>query len=259
MSQSVWRSFLSPSDEADGAPTKDVQLLRSARQDAKAAKEDAKVKEEQLELMTAMLHAAEEELKLRSNQLDLTNAMLRATEAELTREEISKGDQERRSLRQQLAAQRDDAKHKQNRNSHRASSCSASSPPRSRAASGSSVASVPASARDAAAGCRCAAAAEAAAASSLAASLARVGSRAAGAGAALPIELPEQRGSRAPRIVLSHSDSTGAMRPKSPILDARETVVNYIESRARGGGRLPPTRTSMRIDHSDPDRGEVNE
>ena len=123
MSDSVWRSFLSTGEGDDSPAAAPLALVRTAREDAKAAKEEAESKAEQVQLMTAMLQAAEEELKLRSNQLEITNAMLRATEAELMRkdeqleittqmlrkaeEEIKLGEQERRALRREMAAMRD--------------------------------------------------------------------------------------------------------------------------------------------------------
>ena len=47
----VWRSFLSTSEDAEPP----ITLLKTAREDAKAAKEDAASKEEQLQLMTSTL------------------------------------------------------------------------------------------------------------------------------------------------------------------------------------------------------------
>ena len=97
--------------------------LRVARAETAAAKEAECAKDQQLELMTAMLHAAEDELKLRSNQLELTNAMLSATEAELARkdeqleittqmlrkaeEEIRAQDASSTELRRELAGMRE--------------------------------------------------------------------------------------------------------------------------------------------------------
>ena len=122
MSDSVWRSFLSSGDPASSEPPREVQLLRTAREELKAAKADAEAKQAQVDLMTAMLQAAEEELKLRSNQLDITNEMLKATEAELVRkdeqleittqmlrkaeEEISRSEHERMQLRKELRQSR---------------------------------------------------------------------------------------------------------------------------------------------------------
>lgn len=276
----VWRSFLSGSDSLDAAPP--ITLLKTANEEAKAAKEDARSKEEQLELMTAMLHAAEDELKLRSNQLEITNAMLRATEAELVRKEeqleittqmlktaegeIGKGDAERRALRQELAAMRDSLS-----TATRRAAAAASAPA---GIGGSSGAPPPASAattsdarrREDAAELRRIAAAEAAAASKLAEDLASVGTRAAGGGAEYPADLPENRhggwyvGSRggagsaagAPLVLLAHGDEAGAMQPKHAIRDTRHDPLSYIESRGINA-KLPVTRTSMVIDQSDPD------
>ena len=77
-----WLSFLSSDDDSEPPP---LEALRAARAEVAAAREAEKATSQQLELMTAMLHATEEELKLRSNQLEITNEMLRATEAELIR------------------------------------------------------------------------------------------------------------------------------------------------------------------------------
>lgn len=85
-SSDVWRSFLG-GDGGDGAPVASLDALRAARAEAAAAREAERAKQQQLELMTAMLQAAEEELKLRSNQLELTNAMLQSTESDLVRKD----------------------------------------------------------------------------------------------------------------------------------------------------------------------------
>ena len=285
----VWRSFLSGSDSLDAEPP--ITLLKTANEEAKAAKEDARSKEEQLELMTAMLHAAEDELKLRSNQLEITNAMLRATEAELVRKEeqleittqmlktaegeIGKGDAERRALRQELAAMRDSLSTATRRAAAAASApAGSSSSSETRSNVGSNGAPPPASAattsdarrRADAAELRRIAAAEAAAASKLADDLASVGTRAAGGGAEYPADLPEnQQGGRyvgsrggagsaagTPRVLLAHGDEAGAMQPKHAIRDSRHDTLSYIESRGINA-KLPVTRTSMVIDQSDPD------
>lgn len=268
----VWRSFLASGEE--GEPP--ITLLKTANEEAKAAKEDARSKEEQLELMTAMLHAAEDELSLRSNQLELTNAMLKATEAELARKEeqldittqmlkkaeqdIGKGEHERRTLRQELATVR------------------ASLSGGARAVSGSSRAGIGGSSSsgggcsgsgsnrraelsgaDSAAEIRRVAAAEAAAASRLAAELASVGQRTAGSGANFPTDLPEQQassGRRPVKILLTHGDDGDAMRPKTTVRDNRQDALGYIESRGFNG-RLPVTHTSMvLLDDGDPDEND---
>ena len=208
MTERVWRTFLSGDADSGGASElpRDMLMLRTAREEAKLAKEEADKKAEQLELVTAMLQAAEEELKLRSNQLELTNAMLSALEGEVARkdeqleittqmlrkaeEELKSGAAERRQLRQDLAALRDELNHVTRRRA--APMGDSSSLVRSRnTATGPKLAvhgaldgeggSVASAAQ--------AAVAEALSASRLAASLTSVGLESAGACASLPVEV----------------------------------------------------------------------
>lgn len=247
MSDSVWRSFLGASGE--DSTENELALLRSAREDAKAAREDAKVKSHQVELMTAMLHAAEEELKLRSSQLELTNAMLHATEAELARkdeqldlttqmlkkaeETISKAESERRSLQQQLAAMRDSFNHMADAASESRAVMSNQAAPRSMAthlpprqqpptasAGGVSLRD----AVDAAGQCRRAALTEAAAASKLAASLA------AGTEPVSLAKRPDIIDPQAARVVLMHGDGADTMRPKETAPDLRRDVLRDVRA-----------------------------
>jgi hypothetical protein len=264
----VWRSFLSTSEDVEPP----ITLLKTAREDAKAAKEDAASKEEQLQLMTAMLHAAEEELKLRSNQLDITNAMLKATEAELARKEeqleittsmlrtaekeISTGDQERRSLRQELATMRDRLNSATRMAAVVNAPASTAAPDRGSSSSGGGgggdgarAGGFSASADGGRGGSQQRAngadARAAAVASKLAAELASVGKRAVGSHAAVPADLPVQQAHiHAARVTLEHGDPRTAMRPKAPIRDVRADPLAYIESRSLNPN-LPIHHTSM--------------
>ena len=286
MSDSVWNNFLSSGDEAGASSElpKHVKMLLAAREEAKKAKEDAKSKEEQIELMTAMLQAAEEELKLRTNQLDITNAMLHNCEAELVRKdeqldittqmlrkaeaEISQGTQERRALRKELAGLRDVLPRKappvsiapvtaktpsHYDNTGTMETLVIDDEPTSGAARPRSTAE------------------EAEAASQLAGDLEKQLAQSFGRmaeydeisrlHAAKPVDLPEQRQARergAPRVLVAHADSETAMRPKKPVADNRDTA-SYIRSRQENQ-RLPVTHTSMRIesgfDHEDEEDGD---
>lgn len=79
----MWGAFLNE----DAPPPPRNEALLKARAAAVEAKEQLVAKDQQIELMAAMLKAAEEELRLRSDQLNLTNEMLRTTGEELAKKE----------------------------------------------------------------------------------------------------------------------------------------------------------------------------
>ena len=246
---------------SDEAPPSPLDALRLSRAETAAAREAERAKDQQLELMTAMLQAAEEELKLRSNQLDLTNAMLRATEAEVVRkdeqleittqmlrkaeEEIREQDRVTTAMRRELASTRDSLGNATRRAaggvSDGSAGCGRAQPLRVTAPM---PAPASAMARD-----------QHESALHVAAALADAGTRIAGAGAALPIDLPEQQhradanrqSSHAqppPRIALVHGDQEESMH-RSWMRDARATVLDYVNVR-ESNKSLPETRTSMR-------------
>ena len=251
MVDAVWRRFLSGAqDDAEGPP-REVQQLRSARADAKAAQEDANSKEEQVALMTAMLQAAEEELQQRSNQLDITNAMLEATEAELIRkdgqleittqmlrkaeEEISRRESERRAMRKERARMRDCLP----RAAGIAELPVASFEARILELEPTRVCQVRRSTVEAAAA---AGAVVGELEVRLAASLASMGDEQQRLGAALPVVLPEQRVLRHPRVLLAHPDSVSAMRPMAAVPDARDQ--HQIRDREEAGAAPTATRVT---------------
>ena len=261
MVDAVWRNFLSGGEDDAEGPPRVVHLLRSARVDAKAAQEDANSKEEQVALMTAMLQAAEEELQLRSNQLEITNAMLKATDAELIRkdeqleittqmlrkaeEEISRRENERRAMRKELARMRDILP-------RTARADLAEQPAAAVSYEALALVDEPArvfeSRRSTVETASAAGAVVGELEARLAASLASIGDEQQRLGAALPVELPEQRGSRHPCVLLAHPDSVSAMRPMAAVPDARDQV-NDINSRAVNQ-RLSVPHTSMRLEDS---------
>ena len=255
MVDAVWRRFLSGAqDDAEGPP-REVQQLRSARADAKAAQEDANSKEEQVALMTAMLQAAEEELQLRSNQLEITNAMLKATDAELMRkdeqleittqmlrkaeEDIIRRESEQRAMRKELARMRDCLP-------RTARADLAEQPAAAACAEALALEDVPARVYESRRSIVEAASAVGAVVGELearlAASPAKMGDEQQRLGTALPVEWPGQRGSRHPRVLLAPPDSVSAMRPMAAVPDARDQ--HQIRDREEAGAAPTATRVT---------------
>jgi hypothetical protein len=254
--ESTWRSFLGGGE----APPTPLESLQKARAEAAAAKEAELAKDQQLELMTAMLQAAEDELKLRSNQLEITNAMLHTTEEELAKkseqleitthmlrkaeEEIREQNRDGTELRKEVASLRK----------------SLSNATRRDAPSTLDIVPTPVADTDRspAAAASVASAVDATSASVLedevsrlnvAASIARTGTRAAGGQASVPSQLPEQQrqGDRSlppARVALTNADSIESMSRGEWVRDTRASVMDYIGARAQNI-RLPTTHTGM--------------
>eukprot|EP00966_Prymnesium_polylepis_P227183 5256955-Prymnesium_polylepis.1 len=221
------------SEAAAGTPSHDTSL-RSARNAALLAQEDARGKAQQIELMTALLKAAEDELQLRSNQLSITTDTLRATEAELSRK-----DAQLQVLTSRLHAAEQSREHvdwpalldEQSAGNARlfgqsGDTCQAGAPIRNLRQPLAEQ------------------------------SLQYRNRRVPPAAPSSPAGLPEQQQRAqleagtallAPtRVHLMYygTDAEETMRPKVPVLDARSSVVEYVQCRAENG-RLPLTRTGL--------------